>query len=284
MKITSPTELQRFLTENDLAAKKSASQNFLIDGNIVRKILAEAQVTENDVVLEIGPGPGALTETLLETGCEVIAIEKDSKLAPLLKRFPGSDKLSIICSDFLEFPLREHMEKVLPPGKKAKVVANLPYHITTPILAALIPLHMVFSDLIIMVQKEVADRFIAEKGSKDYSSFTLFLQFFSEVSYCFTVEPSCFHPRPTIQSAVVHLKLRTPPSVINPDAFFAMVRTAFGQRRKMMRASLKKLYPSSLVESSLEKMKKDPLLRPEQLSLSEFIQFYEILSTNKIDL
>lgn len=280
MKITSPTELQRFLNEHGLAAKKSASQNFLIDGNIVRKILMEAQITENDIVLEIGPGPGALTEALLETGCEVIAIEMDEKLAPLLKRFPGSDKLSIISADFLEFPLQEHMEKILTSGKKAKVVANLPYHITTPILTKLIPLHRLFSDLIIMVQKEVADRFVAQKGTKDYSSFTIFLQFFSQVSYGFTVEPSCFHPRPSIQSAVVHLKLRPPPQIANPDSFFIMLRTAFGQRRKMMRASLKKLFPSALVENSLKQMEKDPLLRPEQLSLDEFIQLYEILSSH----
>lgn len=279
MKITSPTELQRFLAEHDLAAKKSASQNFLIDGNIVRKILTEAQISKDDLVLEIGPGPGALTEALLETGCEVLAIERDEKLAPLLKRFPGSDNLSIVCDDFLEFPLEEHMKKMLPPGKKAKVVANLPYHITTPILGMLVPLHMYFSDLILMVQKEVADRFIAEKGTKDYSSFTLFLQFFSEVSYCFTVEPNCFHPRPSIQSAVVHLKLRPPPSIDYPESFFLMLRTAFGQRRKMMRASLKKFYPSSLVENSLEKLGKNPLLRPEELSLDEFIKLYQILSS-----
>jgi 16S rRNA (adenine1518-N6/adenine1519-N6)-dimethyltransferase len=279
MKITSPTELQRFLSEHDLSAKKSASQNFLIDGNIVRKILAEAKISKDDLVLEIGPGPGALTESFLETGCQVLAIERDAKLAPLLKRFPGSENLSIICADFLQFPLEKHMKKILPPGKKAKVVANLPYHITTPILSMLLPLHRLFSDLVIMVQKEVADRFIAEKGTKDYSSFTLFLQFFSEVSYCFTVDPNCFHPKPSIQSAVVHLKLRPPPSLSDPESFFLMLRTAFGQRRKMMRASLKKLFPSSLVESSLEKIGKNPLLRPEDLSLDEFIKLYEILSS-----
>ncbi len=279
MKITSPTELQRFLAEHGLAAKKSASQNFLIDANIVRKILTEAQIEKKDLILEIGPGPGALTESLLETGCEVIAIEKDTKLAPLLKRFSGSEKLSVICADILEFPLEEHMKKILSPGNKAKVVANLPYHITTPILGILIPQHELFSDLIIMVQKEVADRFVAQKGSKDYSSFTLFLQFFTEISYCFTVEPSCFHPRPSIQSAVVHLRLRPPPPVTNPDSFFIMLRTAFSQRRKMMRASLKKLYASSLVENSLRQMGKNPLLRPEELSLDEFITLYEILSS-----
>jgi 16S rRNA (adenine1518-N6/adenine1519-N6)-dimethyltransferase len=280
MKITSPTELQRFLAQHGLAAKKSASQNFLIDGNIVRKILSKAQITQEDLVLEIGPGPGALTEALLETGCKVIAIEKDSKLAPLLQRFSGSENLSIFCSDFLEFPLEKHISKELPLGKKAKVVANLPYHITTPILSILLPLHTLFSDLTIMVQKEVADRFVAKVGTKDYSSFTLFLQFFAQVSYGFTVEPSCFYPKPTIQSAVVHLKLRPPPAINDPEKFFLFIRTAFGKRRKMMKASLKELFPSSLVESSLEKIEKNPLARPEELSLDEFIRLYEILSRN----
>ncbi len=279
MKISNPKELQKFLTENGLMAKKSASQNFLVDGNIVRKIITEANLSEDDLVIEIGPGPGALTEALLETGCEVIAIEKDAELATLLKRFSEKgERLSIFTEDFLKFPLEELLKEKLASGKKAKVVANLPYHITTPILAKLIPLHHLISDLILMIQKEVAVRFIAPVGTKDYSSFTVFLQFFSQVRYCFTIEPSCFSPKPTVQSAVVHLTLTPPPSIGNSDSFFEMTRTAFGKRRKMMRASLKEIFPPSLVESSLEKMKLNPLIRPEELSLAQFIELYKILT------
>jgi 16S rRNA (adenine1518-N6/adenine1519-N6)-dimethyltransferase len=281
MKITTPKELQRFLNENGLMARKSASQNFLIDGNIVNKIINEANVSQNDLVVEIGPGPGALTESLLELGCEVIAIEKDEKLANLLERFSTPDnKLSIYSEDFLKFPLEKILEEKLSNGRKAKVVANLPYHITTPILAKLIPLQHLISDLVIMIQKEVAIRFVAPVGTKDYSSFTLFLQFYSDVSYCFTVEPSCFSPRPTVQSAVVHLNLKPAPSVLNPDMFFEMTRAAFGKRRKMMRSSLKELFAPALIEASLEKMGLNPLSRPEQLSLEQFIELYTALSAS----
>ena len=279
MKISNPKELQRFLDEHGLFAKKSASQNFLIDGNIVRKIVAEARLSPDDVVIEIGPGPGALTEELLETGCSVIAIEKDQELASLLRRFTTDEKkLSIFSEDFLKFPLEDLLKKKLLPGKKAKVVANLPYHITTPILEKLLPLHEYISDLILMVQKEVAVRFVAPVGTKDYSSFTVFLQFFSKVTYCFTIEPSCFSPKPTVQSAVVHLKLTPPPAVKSQEGFFEMTRTAFGKRRKMMRASLKDLFPPKTVEASLEKLNLNPQIRPEELSLAQFIELYGILS------
>ncbi len=280
MKISNPKELQKFLNEHGLAAKKSASQNFLIDGNIVRKIILEAELSSNDLVIEIGPGPGALTQDLLETGCRVVAIEKDSDLAPLLKRFDEEEKqLIIINQDFLKFPLEDFLREHLLSGKKAKVVANLPYHITTPILEKLVFLHELISDIVVMVQKEVAVRFVAEVGSKDYSSFTLFLQFFSKTKYCFTIEPSCFSPKPSVQSAVVHLKLRAPP-LKNSEPFFQMTRTAFGKRRKMMRASLKELFPSANIESSLEKLGLNPQIRPEELSLDQFLKLYEILSSS----
>lgn len=279
MKISNPKELQKFLTENGLIAKKSASQNFLIDGNIIHKIILEADLFKEDFVIEIGPGPGALTEALLETDCEVLAIEKDERLASLLERFSTEEnRLTIFTCDFLEFPLEDFLKNKLPPGKKAKVVANLPYHITTPILEKLIPLHFLISDLIVMVQKEVAARFIAKVGSKDYSSFTIFLQFFSRVKYCFTIEPSCFSPKPTVQSAVIHLQLTPPPPIQSAENFFKLTRTAFGKRRKMMRASLKEIYPPSLVEASLEKMNLNPQIRPEELSLNQFIELYKTLS------
>lgn len=280
MKISNPKELQKFLDEHGLSAKKSASQNFLIDGNIVRKIVSEAKVCESDLVIEIGPGPGALTQDLLETGCKVAAIEKDGDLAPLLRRFDEEEsQLTIIHDDFLKFPLEEFLKKELKTGQKAKVVANLPYHITTPILEKLLPLHHLISDIVVMVQKEVAVRFVAEVGSKDYSSFTLFLQFFGNISYCFTIEPSCFSPKPSVQSAVVHIVL-TPPRLSQSEGFFELTRTSFGKRRKMMRSSLKEIYPAEKIESSLEKIGMNPQARPEELSLDQFLKLYEILSSS----
>jgi 16S rRNA (adenine1518-N6/adenine1519-N6)-dimethyltransferase len=278
MKITSPKQLMQFLEEHGLFAKKASSQNFLIDGNIVQKILDEANISPEDLVLEIGPGPGALTESLLERGCHVIAIEKDQELASLLGRFAKEgSRLEVFIEDFLKFPLEKVILERLKPGQKAKVVANLPYHITTPILEKLLPLESLFSDLVLMVQKEVAHRFTAEVGSKDYSSFTLFLQFFSKARYCFTVEPSCFLPKPNVQSAVVHLKLQQAPKLLDQERFFQLTRTAFQQRRKMMRASLKSLYPAQTIEQALEALGKNPLSRPEELSLEDFIKLYQIL-------
>ena len=272
MSISRPKELYRFLTEHQLQAKKTSSQNFLIDGNILRKIVKEADLSEKDLAIEIGPGPGALTETLLQTGCKVWAIERDRKLATLLQRLcEDTNKLHIHCCDFLQFPLEEALQKEGSTSSHVKVVANLPYHITTPILAKLLPLTNHLSDLIVMVQKEVALRLTAQKGTKDYSSFTLFVQFFSEVSYCFTVKPSCFYPRPSVESAIVHFRLRPPPPVKNPSLLFTVIHAAFQKRRKMMRASLKELAPSSFVEETLKQMGLSPLSRPEELSLQQFI-------------
>ena len=273
MKISNPKTLIEFLTQHGLQAKKHSSQNFLIDGNIVRKILSEASVGPDDLVIEIGPGPGALTEALLETGCRVWAIEKDPKLAELLRRLCSDEnRLKIFTVDFLEFPIEELVKAELLPGQKAKVVANLPYHITSPILTKLVPLHAIFSDLVLMVQKEVAQRCIAKEGGKDYSSLSLFLKFFSETTYGFTVEPGCFYPKPSIQSAVIHFRPKLPPAVPDQDFLFQLIRTSFQQRRKMIKASLKPLFPSALIEESLSKQGLNPFSRPEELSLEQFIR------------
>lgn len=272
MKASNPSTLIAFLAENGLQAKKSASQNFLVDGNIVRKIVSLGNVTKDDLVLEIGPGPGALTEALIETGAEIWAVEKDPKLATLLRRLSSNEeKLKIFTEDFLEFPLEELLKQTLSEGKKCKVIANLPYHITTPILTKLVPLHMYISDLIVMVQKEVAERCIAKEGTKDYSSLSLFLNFFTKMDYGFTVNSNCFYPKPTVQSAVVHFQLTPPPEVKDQVFLFKLIRTSFQQRRKMLKASLKTFFPSASIEAALSKQGLNPFSRPEELSLENFI-------------
>ncbi len=278
MSISHPRNLIAFLTENELHAKKSSSQNFLVDENIVHKILKEAKVSSEDFIVEIGPGPGALTEAFLKMGCRVCAIEKDQKLGNLLRRLcPNEATLQIFIEDFLEFPLENFLEKNLPSGKKAKVIANLPYHITTPILTKLVPLHHLLSDVVVMVQKEVAERCIARAGEEDYNSLSLFLQFFTKMTYGFTVEPTCFLPKPSVKSAVIHFHLEMPPSVSNRDFLFELIRTSFGKRRKMLKTSLKEILPSALIEQVLIQEKINPLCRPEELSLSQFITLSEDL-------
>lgn len=278
MPIYKPSELRLFLDQLGIFPKKGLSQNFLIDGNIIRKIVTSSEVQADDIVLEIGPGPGSLTQALLEAGAQVIAVEKDRVLAQALERLQTNEnQLSIFCHDILTFPLQEHLSS-LASGQKAKVIANLPYHLTTPILTQLAPLKTLFSSLTVMVQEEVARRLTAQPGTSDYSSLSVFVRFYTEPSYAFTVSHHCFYPAPRVNSAVVVLRLRQPP--LNPEAaqgFFRLTRTAFEHRRKMLRASLKDLYSPPHVEAALVAIGQNPMARPEVLSLEEFLQLYALL-------
>jgi len=279
MPVYKPSELREFLDSLGIRPRKGLSQNFLIDGNIIRKIVDTAKVTKDDVVLEIGSGPGSLTEELLNTGATVVAVEKDKVLAEALKRLQTPDnRLHVFCDDILEFPIAETLKTFLKSGQKAKVIANLPYNVTTPILVFLVPMHETFSKLVLMVQDEVARRFTAVPGTSDYSSFTVFLSFYSNPHYCFQVSNHCFFPEPSIQSAIVSLDLKEPPKVSNEEKFFEMTRKSFHQRRKMLRASLKDLYAPALVTDSLTALGLNPLARPEDLTLADFIRLFEKLT------
>lgn len=280
MAIYKPSELIAFLSQHGIFPKKGLSQNFLIDGNIIRKIVSAAKVEKGDVVLEIGPGPGSLTQALLEAGAHVCAVEKDTVLAKALERLKAEDnELDVFCNDILQFPIEETLSKLLKSGKKAKVIANLPYHLTTPILVQLVPLRHLFSSLTVMVQEEVARRFTAEAGGADYGSFSVFLNFYTNPTYAFFVSHHCFYPEPRVDSAVVRLDLKTPPNVADVDAFFKMTRTAFEHRRKMLRGSLKSLYDSQSITEALEKLGKNAQARPEELSLDTFLDLFKILNS-----
>ncbi len=281
MPIFKPSELHEFLNAQGLSAKKHLSQNFLIDGNILKKIVKAADVKENEVIFEIGPGPGALTEELLKEKAHVYAIEMDKQLATLLRRLKTPDNhLEVIEGDCLTFDWEGFLKSHLPPGKKAKVVANLPYKITTPILSLLLPLYEWISSITVMVQQEVGVRFVAPQNSSDYSSFTVFLNFFSAPKYCFTISPNCFFPKPKISSALVRLDLKKPPNIPSSEKFFAFVRSTFQQRRKMLRASLKEQFDPSLIQSLLAERGLSELSRPEQLSLDDFLFLYSRLHPN----
>lgn len=278
MPIYKPTELKHFLATLGVTPKRGLSQNFLIDGNIISKIIATADVCEGDVVLEIGPGPGALTEGLLLSGAHVIAVERDQKLAETLNRLPHSPgQLETFCDDILAFPIEETLRARLKGNQKAKVVANLPYHLTSPIIERLAPLHTLFSSLTLMVQDEVACRYAAKPGNKDYSSFSIFLQMHADVRYAFAVPKGCFFPEPSVGSAIVTLALHPLPALSDTEAFFKLTRSSFEQRRKMLKVSLKKLYPSELVMQKLTDIGCSPLARPETLSPEQFIALFESL-------
>ena len=279
MAIHKPSELMAFLESLGIQPKKVLSQNFLVDGNIIRKIVKTANVSPADVVLEIGPGPGSLTEGLLEGGAHVIAVEKDNVLAGALERLKtDTNQLDIYCEDILEFPIAEVLKKNLKDGQKAKVIANLPYHLTTPILIKLVQMQDIISSLVLMVQQEVGQRFTAIPGNHHYGSLTVFLNFYSKLKYGFTVSKQCFYPKPKVESAIVILELKEPPFVADQEKFFQMTRTSFEHRRKMMRSSLRELYPPETIMEALSKIGKNPQSRPEELSLDEFLSLFAILN------
>lgn len=269
-KIYKPTELKFFLESLGTKAKKSLSQNFLIDGNILRKIVKTADVQPGDTVLEIGPGPGALTEALVEAQANIIAVEKDKLFAQALSRF---ENVKVFEDDIMNFDIATH----IPKGSNAKLIANLPYHLTTPILSKVAMLYEHFQLVVVMVQEEVARRFVAPPGNKDYSSISVFLNIFCEPKYAFKVSRNCFFPAPNVDSAIVALKLKCPPK-INLDKFFELTRSAFQQRRKMLKSSLKDLYSPEMIMQALSELNINPLARPEMLSTEQFLSLFSKLN------
>lgn len=257
------TELKAFLAKLGVSPKKGLSQNFLIDRNIVAKIIEEARVERGDYILEIGPGPGALTEGLLKKGAEIVAVELDSLFARELKRLP----ITVYNEDILKFPF----EKLT---KRGKVVANLPYHITAPILTRLVSRRDLFSTVTVMVQEEVARRLMAPPKTKDYGSLSIYLQFYSTIHYAFPVSRSCFYPAPHVDSAIVTLTLKEPPKLPNEEDFFAFVRLAFEQRRKMLKKRLIPEFGVEQVVKAFDAIEIDPKVRPEELSLEKFISLF----------
>ncbi len=269
MSLYKPTALKAFLESIGAAPIKFLSQNFLIDGNIVRKIVHFAEVKKGDHVLEIGPGPGVLTEELLSQGASVVAVEKDRKFAAALSRLQTSDnRLQVFENDVLKWDPKLHLKA------QTKLIANLPYNITTPILTHFLPHRELFQTITVMVQKEVGERLVAKPGSKTYGSLSVFVQFYSDPVKGFIVEPTCFYPAPKVQSAVVQFRLKTPP-IPDDHKFFEMTRCAFGQRRKMVLSTLKKQYQPELVEEGLRKIGKGLKVRPEELSLADFLVLFQ---------
>lgn len=271
-----PSDLKQFLNELGIHPKRSLSQNYLIDGNMIRKIAGAGGVTAGDNVLEIGPGPGALTQHLLELGANVIAIEKDYTLADTLKRLdPSGKRLTVYCEDCLTFPI----ESVVPKDGKLKVVSNIPYHLTTPILTRLAPRYATLSSLTLLVQDEVARRLTAPPGNKQYGSITVFLNYYSTAQYICKVSRHCFYPAPSVDSAIIHIALREPSYGVDKEQFFTMTRQAFSQRRKMLSRSLDRLYGSEMVKAALEACGYLPTVRPEELSLEAFICLFRALQS-----
>ncbi len=250
--------------------KKRLGQHFLIDKNVIRRIVLSAKIEEGERVLEIGPGRGALTEGLLEAGAKVTAIEVDYQLADLLKgRFPA-ENFEVITGDALKMSFTE-----LAGDRKCrlKVVSNLPYNISGPILAKFLTERQALTLLVLMFQKEVADRLVALPGTKEYGILSVFTQAFTEIKKEFDVSKNFFSPRPKVDSSVVSLKVLEKPKVeIWDEQFFKqVVRAAFGTRRKMLLNALKRLgFEKDEVERALKEAGIDPKRRGETLDIREF--------------
>ena len=268
-KIASREVTQHVLKAFGLRAVKSFGQNFLIDAGVVRAIVEAAGVSASDHVLEIGPGIGTLTQALAETGAAVKAVEIDKKLpAVLAETLKSYDNVTIVSGDILKVDIPAIM------GAGAfKVVANLPYYITTPILMTLLERRLPLADIVTMVQKEVAERMVASPGSKDYGALSVAVQYYTEPRIVIDVPPRSFLPAPDVMSRVVACRVRETPAVAVRDEarFFRVVKAAFGQRRKTIANALKGGgFPKETIRDALERADIDPTRRGETLSLAEF--------------
>ena len=272
-----------------IKAKKSLGQNFLTDHRITRQIIDSVSPCAEDVIIEIGPGTGALTAMLARRSGHVVAIEIDASLVEELRRTVSARNLSIVNADVLKLDWEQTIEDarsgiVDVASTRVRVVANLPYYISTPIIERLLSPGRGLFDMTLMLQREVAERIVSEPGNKAYGYLSVMVQYYSLASKLFDVPPSAFAPSPKIWSAVIRLVVRERPVVEVADEamFFALVRAAFAQRRKTIRNNLKaaatRLEFRSPVESALEAASIDPRRRAETLSLVEFAELCKQLN------
>jgi 16S rRNA (adenine1518-N6/adenine1519-N6)-dimethyltransferase len=274
------------LNKYGMSAKKKFGQNFLIDSNVLDGIVEAAEVTKDDCVLEIGPGIGSLTQYLAEAAGKVVAVEIDKTLIPVLAdTLSEYDNVTVINDDVLKVDI-DAIIKEYNNGRPIKVVANLPYYITTPIVMKLFESGAPMESMTVMVQKEVADRMVMGPGNKDYGSLSLAVGYYAEAKNVMDVAPSSFIPQPGVGSAVVHLKRYEKPAVVVSDEkfMFEIIRTAFNQRRKTLSNALSNnpalKVSRQQVQDALIKMGLGEMSRGEILSLSQFAQLSDILSGN----
>lgn len=267
--IASPQVTNHILHRFKLRADKKLGQNFLIDENIVRNIVAAAELSDKDTVLEVGPGIGTLTQGLAESGASVVAVELDKRLLPVLDTtLEGYDNVRIVNGDILQVDIMQTVGV-----DEFKVCANLPYYITTPIIFALLEKRLPMERLVAMVQKEVAERMAAKPGGKDYGALSVAIQYYTEPEIAFIVPPSSFIPAPSVDSAVIVCKRREKPpvEVCDEALFFRVVKAAFSLRRKMLNNSLKNMgIKGEQVAKWLELAGIDGKRRAETLSLEDF--------------
>ena len=263
--------------------QKKFGQNFLIDTHVLDKIIRESDVTKDDCVIEIGPGIGTMTQYLCENAREVVAIEIDKNLIPILQdTLSAYDNVTVINEDVLKVDIKKLAEEK-NGGRPVKVVANLPYYITTPIIMGLFESHVPIDSITIMVQKEVADRMQEGPGSKEYGALSLAVQYYAKPEIVAIVPPNCFMPRPNVGSAVIRLTCHEkPPVEVKDENFmFNIIRASFNQRRKTLVNGLGNAaflpVTKEQVAEALEKMNLSATIRGEALSLEQFAQLSNLL-------
>ncbi|UOQ83842.1 16S rRNA (adenine(1518)-N(6)/adenine(1519)-N(6))-dimethyltransferase RsmA [Gracilibacillus salinarum] len=284
--IATPKRTKEILEKYGFSFKKSLGQNFLIDVNILRNIIHHAGISKEMSAIEIGPGIGALTEQLALAANKVVAFEIDGRLLPILEdTLAPYDHVDIINQDILKADFEQVWQQHFQDQKPVKVVANLPYYITTPILMQLLMANLPIASITVMIQKEVAERMAASENSKEYGSLSIAIQYYTEASVKMIVPKTVFMPQPRVDSAVLHLEKReTPPVHLQDEAFFfQLVQASFQQRRKTLRNNLTRHFKEVLtkpeIEQGFEQIGIDGTRRGESLTMQEFADlanyFYE---------
>lgn len=271
------------LNKYQFVFQKKFGQNFLIDTHVLDKIIAAADITEEDFVLEIGPGIGTMTQYLADAAREVLAVEIDQALIPILQdTLSGFDNITVINEDVLKLDLNRIIEEK-NGGRPVKVVANLPYYITTPIIMGLFENHVPIESITVMVQKEVAERMQAGPGTKDYGALSLAVQYYAEAYIAANVPLNCFMPRPKVGSAVIRLTAHKEKPVKAKDEklLFKVIRASFNQRRKTLMNGLNNspeiALPKEEISDAIRQLGRGESVRGEALSLKEFAQLSDII-------
>lgn len=280
-KISTPIKTKEIIEKYGFYFKKNFGQNFLIDQNVLSNIVSASKITSDDLVIEIGPGIGSLTQFLCESAKKVCAIEIDKNLIPILNEtLAGYNNVEIINQDILKVDINGLINRL--GEKTAKLAANLPYYITTPIIMELLEKRANIESITVMVQKEVADRIQAKPNSKDYGALSVAVQYYCDAEINFIVPPSCFMPRPNVDSAVITLTpKKNPIPVKSPETMFKIIKCAFGQRRKTLLNSIFNIGGFNLSKDQLAEIFTavglDHKIRGEALSIEQFANLSDII-------
>lgn len=287
-KLVNPQKTIAVIQKNEFAFQKRFGQNFLVDARVLDKIIQSAGVTKEDCVLEVGPGIGTMTQALSEAARQVVAVEIDDHLIPILQEtLKECPNVKVIHGDILKTDVKAIADEY-NEGCPLHVIANLPYYITTPIIMGLFESGVPLKSITIMVQKEVADRMKAEPGTKDYGALSLAVQYYAEPYLVANVPPNCFIPRPNVGSAVIRLTRHEQPPVQVADEklMFRLIRAAFNQRRKTLANSLNNspelFFPKEQIQEAIAALDVSPSVRGEALSLEQFAQLANLLSKKRV--